>query len=192
VLERISEVSLGVMSVALIFGLTHIRQGVKRLEPEMHLQARRILDVANGIVANPNAQTQVTLIRQWVRQTDALQRSLLMLAEEEAVYAKQGLGISVALISISIFHSWRGEKRLNQIMQYAIETINQNRYRNLGRVVDKAVNVVVLTIECCQLSSKIKTDPGEDRAQVINRLFGEHVTAVFGHAVMNTQCKCLS
>jgi uncharacterized membrane protein YccC len=100
VLERISEVSLGVMSVALIFGLTHIRQGVKRLEPEMHLQARRILDVAKGIIANPSAQTQVTLIRQWVRQTDALQRSLLMLAEEEAVYAKQGLGIRLALTDL--------------------------------------------------------------------------------------------
>lgn len=100
VLERISEVSLGVISVALIFGLTHIREGVKRLEPEMHIQARRILDVASGIVANPTTQTQVTLIRQWVRQTDALQRSLLMLAEEEAVYAKQGLGIRLALTDL--------------------------------------------------------------------------------------------
>jgi len=100
VIARISEVSLSVVAVALVFGLTHIRKGIKRLEPEMQLQARRILDIATGIVAKPSAQTQVSLIRQWVRQTDGLQRSLLMLAEEEAVYAKQGLGIRLALTDL--------------------------------------------------------------------------------------------
>lgn len=39
----------------------------------------------------------------------------------------------------------------------------------------------MLPIEFHQLSLKVKTDPREDRAQVVNHLFGEYATAVFGN-----------
>ncbi len=41
--------------------------------------------------------------------------------------------------------------------------------------------MVVLPVELNQFRFKVKADPGEDRAQVINHLFGEDTTAVFGH-----------
>lgn len=99
-IERVAEVSLGVVSVALVFGLTHIRKGIKRLEPEMHLQAKRILDIARGIVDSPEAQTQAHLVRQWVKQTDELQRKLLMLGEEETIYGKHAKSIRIVLMDL--------------------------------------------------------------------------------------------
>jgi len=99
-IERVSEVSLGVIAVALTFGLTHIRKGIKRLEPEMHLQAKRILDIASGMVDDPSEQNQAHLVRQWVKQTDDLQRRLLMLGEEESIYSKQAKSIRIALMDL--------------------------------------------------------------------------------------------
>ena len=40
---------------------------------------------------------------------------------------------------------------------------------------------IMLPVEFRQLSLKVKTDPIEDRAQLINHLFGEHAPAVFSN-----------
>lgn len=99
-IERISEICLGIVCVAIVFGFTHIRKGIARLEPEMHIQAQRILDMASGIVAQPTPQTQINLVRLWVRQTDALQLKLMLLGEEETIYSKQTKSIRLALLDL--------------------------------------------------------------------------------------------
>lgn len=99
-IQRVAEVCLGVLSVAFVFGLTHIRKGIVRLEPDMHLQARRIFEMVDGMTKDPTAQTQVSLVRQWVKQTDALQRKLLMLGSEETIHAKQSKSIRLALMDL--------------------------------------------------------------------------------------------
>jgi uncharacterized membrane protein YccC len=99
-IQRISEICLGVVCVAIVFGFTHIRKGISRLEPEMRIQAQRILEMASGIAAQPTAQTQVDLVRLWVRQTDALQLKLLLLGEEETIYSKQSKSIRLALMDL--------------------------------------------------------------------------------------------
>lgn len=99
-IERVTEICLGVACVAVVFGLTHVRKGIARLEPEMHLQARRIFDMATALATQPTAESQARLMRLWVRQTDSLQRRLLMLGEEEAIYAKQAKSISLAMMDL--------------------------------------------------------------------------------------------
>lgn len=95
--QRVGEIVLGVLSVALVFGLTHIRKGITRLEPEMHTQARRTLDLARSILEHPTRDHLVAQMRLWVRQTENLQHNLLLLGEEEAVFAKQARSIRIAL-----------------------------------------------------------------------------------------------
>ena len=95
--ERVAEIFLGVLSVALVFGLTHVRKGITRLEPEMHVQARRTLDLAHSILDNPTREHMVQQLRIWVRQTDDLQHNLLLLGEEEAIFSRQAKSIQIAL-----------------------------------------------------------------------------------------------
>jgi uncharacterized membrane protein YccC len=99
-IERVTEISLGVACVAVVFGLTHLRKGIARLEPEMHLQARRIFDMAKALNKQPTEESQARLIRLWVRQTDSLQRRLLMLGEEEGIHAKQAKSISLSMMDL--------------------------------------------------------------------------------------------
>ncbi|AWB32968.1 FUSC family protein [Orrella marina] len=95
--QRVAEIILGVLSVALVFGLTHVRKGIARLEPEMHTQGRRTLDLASTILDNPTRDHMVAQLRLWVRQTEDLQHNLLLLGEEEAIFAKQARSIRIAL-----------------------------------------------------------------------------------------------
>ena len=64
---------------------------------------------------------------------------------------------------------------------HALEAVHQSRYRHLGWVVHQQVNVIVFAIELNQFRLKVCANAFKDLAQVVNHLFGEDATAVFGH-----------
>lgn len=63
---------------------------------------------------------------------------------------------------------------------YAFQAVDQLRQRNLGRVVNQKVNVIVLAIAFDQFRFKVPADLDEDFPQVADRQFRQHITAVFG------------
>jgi len=56
----------------------------------------------------------------------------------------------------------------NHAAGHAFETVDQNRHGNLGWVIDKEMDVIMLPVEFRQLSLKVKTDPNQT---VDRRLF---------------------
>lgn len=95
--QRVAEICLGVACVALVFGLTHIRKGIRRLEPEMHLLGKRTLDITRSILDTPSRRHVVEQLREWARQTENLQHNLLLVGEEEGILARQSKSIRTAL-----------------------------------------------------------------------------------------------
>jgi len=98
--QRVGEIILAVLSVALVFGIGHVRQGVRRLEPAMHSQGRHTFELAQNILVNPTRRNAVEQIRAWVVQTEQLQHDLFLFGEEESVFAKQARSIRVALADL--------------------------------------------------------------------------------------------
>jgi len=64
---------------------------------------------------------------------------------------------------------------------HALQAVHQRRDGDLGRVVHKQVDVIVLTVELNQFRLEVGTDAGEYPVQVIEDFLGEHFAAIFGH-----------
>ncbi len=63
--------------------------------------------------------------------------------------------------------------------RHPFEAVHQHRDRNLWRVVNQQVDVIILPVHLNQFSIEILTHAGKDRPEVDKRCLGEHLTTVF-------------
>lgn len=74
--NRISVIVIGILSVALIFGIIHVRKGFKAYLPPLREMNDRIIAQAKQVVMEPAAYDHVETMRHWAADIEAMHQSL--------------------------------------------------------------------------------------------------------------------
>lgn len=74
--NRVSVIVIGILSVAFVFGLIHVRKGFKTYLPPLREMSDRIIAQAQQAVRDPEAYDHVATMRQWAADIEAMHQSL--------------------------------------------------------------------------------------------------------------------
>jgi hypothetical protein len=90
-----SEVMLGLAVVSVVFGCFHIRKGVSKIEPPGKDQVSEILQLIRSSLQTPSDKQFGAQMRQWGQHIDALRTKLLLIGEEDNIFANQALLVPI-------------------------------------------------------------------------------------------------
>lgn len=74
--ERVSVMIIGILAVALVWGIFHIRKGFKAYLPPLHEMSDRITEQIVQVVNQPEIYDHVATMRVWAKDIEAMHQSL--------------------------------------------------------------------------------------------------------------------
>jgi|GEM_PF-4971602 len=80
---RVSVIVIGILTVAFIFGIIHIRKGFKTYLPPLLEMNDRIIAQARQAVSDPVSYDHVATMRKWAADTEAMHQSLVYAGAED-------------------------------------------------------------------------------------------------------------
>ena len=81
--ERVSVIVIGILSVAFVWGVFHVRKGFKAYLPPLHEMSDRIIAQVTQVVKQPEAYDHVATMRAWARDIEAMHQNLVYAGGED-------------------------------------------------------------------------------------------------------------
>ena len=81
--ERVSVIIIGILSVAFVWGIFHIRKGFKAYLPPLREMSDRIIAQVVQVVNEPEAYDHVATMRVWAKDIEAMHQSLVYASAED-------------------------------------------------------------------------------------------------------------
>ena len=81
--ERVSVIVIGILSVAFVWGVFHVRKGFKAYLPPLQEMSDRIIAQVTQVVKQPEAYDHVATMRAWARDIEAMHQNLVYAGGED-------------------------------------------------------------------------------------------------------------
>ena len=81
--ERVSVIVIGILAVALVWAIFHIRKGFTAYLPPLHEMSDRIIAQVTQVVNQPEAYDHVATMRVWAQDIEAMHQSLVYASAED-------------------------------------------------------------------------------------------------------------
>ena len=95
--ERVSVIVIGILAVAFVWGVFHIRKGFKVYLPPLREMSDRIISQVRQVVSQPEAYDHVATMRAWAKDIEAMHQSLEYASAEDPEVALHGRSIRCGL-----------------------------------------------------------------------------------------------
>lgn len=95
--ERISVIVIGILAVAFVWGVFHIRKGFAAYLPPLREMSDRITTQVTQVVNNPEAYDHVETMRVWAKDIEAMHQSLEYASAEDPEVALHARSIRCGL-----------------------------------------------------------------------------------------------
>lgn len=95
--NRVSVIVIGILTVAFVFGVLHVRKGFKAYLPRLLEMNDRIIAQAKQVLKDPEAYDHVETMRQWAADIEAMHQSLEYAGAEDPEVALHARSIRCGL-----------------------------------------------------------------------------------------------